>query len=74
MRTSTGSIRVTNTIQKTRFLKGKRKYTMAKADSSEMVILPMAMITALARLMAIIGPAAAMADPVLVLPPNRASR
>ena len=65
MRTSTGSISVTNTIQNTRFLAGNRKYTMAKADSSEIAILPMAMISALARLMPIIGNAGATVAPVV---------
>ncbi len=40
MRTSTGSIRVTKISQKQIFLNGKRKYTSAKADSSEIAILP----------------------------------
>ena len=45
---------------------------MAKADSSEMAILPMAMISALASEIPIIGSAGATVAPASVLPPNRA--
>ena len=55
MRTSTGSISVMKIIQNTSVRPGKRKYTMAKADSSEIAILPMAMTSALIRLTVIIG-------------------
>ena len=55
MRTSTGSISVMKIIQNTMVRPGKRKYTTAKADSSEMAILPMAMTSALTRLTSIIG-------------------
>src|SRR6478609_2626272 len=44
MRTSTGSISVTKIIQKNTIRSGKRKYTIANADRSEMVILPTEMI------------------------------
>ena len=36
--------------QKKKFLNGKRKYTMAKADSSEIAILPKVMTNAVIRL------------------------
>ena len=58
MRTSTGSISVTKIIQKTTLRPGKRKYTTAKADSSEIAILPMAMTKAVTVLTHSIGPAA----------------
>ena len=75
MRTSTGSISVTKIIQNTRFLNGKRKYTMAKADSSEIAILPMAMIRALDQADAHHGQGRApRVAPASVLPPKRAKR
>ena len=42
-------------IQKHRPRSGKRKYTTANADSSEIAILPSAMTSALTRLIHIIG-------------------
>ena len=60
MRTSTGSISVMKMAQKKNMRPGKRKYTMAKADSSEMAILPMAMINAEIRLTIIICPTGAL--------------
>ena len=36
--------------QKKKFLNGKRKYTMANADNSEMAILPNVMTSAVTRL------------------------
>ena len=74
MRTSTGSISVTKIIQKTTLRNGKRKYTMAKAESSEMAILPMAMVSALIKLMPIIGKAGGKVLPRVLVPPNKASR
>ncbi len=74
MRTSTGSIRVTKIIQNTRFRIGKRKYTMANADSSEIAILPTVMMSALTRLTHIMGAAAGIVLPALVKPPNSAVR
>ena len=50
MRTSTGSISVTKMAQKHSILNGKRKYTMANADSSEMAILPTVMTMATTKL------------------------
>ena len=72
MRTSTGSIRVIKIIQNTRLRRGKRKYTMAKAESKEMAILPRAMTSALTKLTHIMGAAAGMRLPALVSPPNKA--
>ncbi len=63
MRTSTGSISVTKIIQNTRPRNGKRKYTIANADSSEIAILPIAMTSALTRLTIIIGATGAMRLP-----------
>ena len=74
MRTSTGSMSVTKIIQKTTLRRGKRKYTMANADSMEMVILPMAITSALIRLTSIMGAAAGYLLPMLLSPPNSASR
>ena len=74
MRTSTGSISVMKIIQNTRPRNGKRKYTSANADSSEMAILPSAMPSAITRLVHIIGQPAAMVPPPSTLPPNSASR
>ena len=71
MRTSTGSIRVTKIIQKTIFLNGKRKYTMAKADSSEIAILPMLMTSAVTRLIHIMRPTTTRAP--WVSAPSRAA-
>ena len=47
---------------------------MAKADSSEIAILPMAMTSALTRLTHIIGATGATLAPSSVLPPNSAMR
>ena len=47
---------------------------MAKADSSEMAILPMAITSALIRLTSSMGPPAAKVLPMLDLPPNSARR
>jgi len=74
MRTSTGSISVTKISQNTVPRKGKRKYTMAKADSSEMVILPTAITSALIRLVSSMGAAAGTWLPTLFMPPNKAKR
>ncbi|MCY1364690.1 hypothetical protein D9M69_515060 [compost metagenome] len=71
MRTSTGSISVTKMAQKQIFLNGKRKYTMAKADSSEMVILPMAMTMAVTKLTHIMCATGAL-EPALLSRPNSA--
>ena len=60
MRTSTGSIRVMKMPQKNSCRIGKRKYTIAKADSREMAILPTAMIKALTRLTTIMRPTATL--------------
>ncbi len=49
-RTGTGSIRVTKIIQKHRVRPGKRKYTIANAESIEMTILPTATVTAITAL------------------------
>ena len=73
MRTSTGSMSVMKIIQNTTLRSGNLKYTMAKADSSEMAILPMAMTSALTRLMPIIGKAGGNLLPWLFSPPNSAS-
>ncbi len=62
MRTSTGSISVTKIIQNARLRNGKRKYTIANADNSDMTILPTAMTSALMRLLTIIRPTPAPAD------------
>lgn len=61
-------------IQNTRFLSGKRKYTIANADSSEMMIFPIAMVSAVIRLTHSMGATGAMVDPPEVFPPNSASR
>ena len=50
IRTSTGSISVMKISQKQMPLNGKRKYTMANADSSEMAILPTVMTMAVTKL------------------------
>ncbi len=47
MRTSTGSISVMNTIQNASMRRGKRKYTIAKAEISEIAILPTAISSAI---------------------------
>jgi hypothetical protein len=47
MRTSTGSIRVMKIIQKKNMRPGNSKNTTAKADSSEMAILPTTMTSAM---------------------------
>jgi hypothetical protein len=54
MRTSTGSISVMKMSQNTRLRNGKRKYTIANADSREIAILPSEMTSALTRLTHII--------------------
>ena len=74
MRTSTGSIKVMKIIQNTRLRPGNRKYTTAKADSSEMAILPSAMVRALMRLTISIGAAGGTRVPYSVTPPNSAKR
>ena len=74
MRTSTGSISVMKIIQNTRPRSGKRKYTTAKADSSEIAILPMEITSAVIRLTSSIDPAAGSVPPVRVSPPKMASR
>ena len=67
MRTSTGSISVTKMAQKKNMRPGNRKYTMAKADSSEIAILPTAMTIAVTRLTTIMRPTGAVdAAPSLV--------
>ncbi len=71
MRTSTGSISVTKMAQKNRFFIGNRKYTMAKADSSEMAILPKVMTSAETRLTHSIRAAGAV-EPAPPPPPKRA--
>ena len=43
-------MRVINTIQKKNTRNGKRKYTIAKAEISEMAILPSAITIAMTRL------------------------
>ncbi len=50
IRTSTGSIKVRKIIQKMNERPGKRKYTMANADSMEIEILPIAIASAEIRL------------------------
>jgi hypothetical protein len=50
MRTSTGSISVTKMPQNTALRNGKLKYTSANALSSEMTILPKAILKAVTRL------------------------
>ena len=60
MRTSTGNISVTKMAQKKNMRNGKRKYTMANADSSDMAILPSAMTSAVTRLTIIICPTGAL--------------
>ena len=70
MRTSTGSIKVTKIIQKKSCLKGKRKYTNAKADNSEMDIFPIAITSAVIRLTVIMRPTPAL-EPPLAVPPSR---
>ena len=60
MRTSTGSISVTKMAQKKKPFSGKRTYTIAKADSSEIAILPKAMTSAVTRLTHIIRAAGAV--------------
>ncbi len=74
MRTSTGSIKVTKIIQNTTLRSGKRKYTIANADSKEMAILPMAMMRALTKLTPIMGRAAGYVLPMLLSPPKSARR
>jgi hypothetical protein len=54
MRTSTGSISVMKIIQKKNIRPGNSKNTTAKADSSEMAILPTTMTSAMIRLLRII--------------------
>ena len=56
MRTSTGSIRVIKMAQKKNMRNGNRKYTIAKAESKEMAILPSAMMRAEIRLTSIMCP------------------
>ena len=56
MRTSTGSMSVTKIIQKTTCLPRKSKYTMAKAESSEMAIFPAATPSATIALLMSIRP------------------
>ena len=63
MRTSTGSISVMKIIQNTRPRNGKRKYTMAKADSIEMAILPTAITMAVTKLTHSMRPAGGMRLP-----------
>lgn len=72
MRTSTGSISVTKMAQKQVFLNGNRKYTMANADSSEMVILPMAITIAVTKLTHIMCATGAL-EPVAASRPNSAA-
>src|ERR1700712_233654 len=50
IRTSTGSISVMKMSQNARFLNGKRKNTMAYADSIEMTIFPIEITSAMTRL------------------------
>jgi hypothetical protein len=59
MRTSTGSISVMKIIQKKTIRSRKRKYTTAKAASSEMLIFPKVMPSAMIRLFSIIVPTVA---------------
>ena len=73
MRTSTGSISVMKIIQNTVPRNGKRKYTMAKADSSEIAILPMAITMATTKLTHSIGQPGGMVPPPATLPPSSAS-
>ncbi|CFP64165.1 Uncharacterised protein [Bordetella pertussis] len=63
MRTSTGSISVTKIIQKKNMRPGKRKYTTANADSSEMAILPSEIASAMIRLTYIMRPTGAPYEP-----------
>ena len=71
IRTSTGSISVTKIAQKNAMRNGKRKYTSAKADSSEMVILPREMTRAVTRLTTIMRPTEAW-EPLPMRSPERA--
>lgn len=73
MRTSTGSIRVMKMSQKQMPLNGKRKYTMANADSSEIAILPMVMTMAVTKLTHIMCATGAV-EPAPAPPPNSVSR
>ena len=73
MRTSTGSISVTKIIQKTTLRNGKRKYTTANAESSEIAILPIEMTSAVTRLTQSIGATGAILLPYSVTPPNSAN-
>jgi len=54
IRTSTGNIKVMKMPQNTALRNGKLKYTMAKALSKEMTILPNAMLRAVTKLTHII--------------------
>ena len=72
MRTSTGSISVMKIIQKKKFLSGKRKYTIANADKSEIVILPKVMTSAVTRLTHIMR-ATGAPDATLTSRPNSAA-
>jgi hypothetical protein len=56
IRTGTGSMRVTKIIQKTTCFPRKLKYTIAKAESSEITILPTAMPRAITALLTSIRP------------------
>src|SRR5476651_1401511 len=64
MRTSTGSISVMKISQKARFLNGKRKNTMAYAESMEIAILPIEITSAMTRLFSSIWPNGAAALPL----------
>ena len=71
MRTSTGSISVMKIAQKHSCLNGKRKYTTAKADSSEMAILPTVMTMAVTKLTHIMRATGAV-EPAPSPPPSNA--
>ncbi|MNQ33289.1 hypothetical protein D3C85_467160 [compost metagenome] len=62
---------VTKIIQKKNMRPGKRKYTTAKADSSEIAILPMEIDSAMIRLTYIMRPTGAPDEPPDE-PPNSA--